>query len=173
MTILECRKLNKIFYQGDEEIHAVRDVDLSVDAGELVSLSGPSGCGKSTLLHLIGGLLPPTSGEITLDGERVDRLDKGSLADMRLNKIGFVFQAYNLVPVLTARENVEFILQLRGVGREERRQRALEALEIVGIVEVADRRPARPLDRRGGIRGSAYSILTGTRPPRVHCSPRR
>ncbi len=143
MSILECRRLNKIFRQGDEEIHAVRDIDLRVEAGELVSLSGPSGCGKSTLLHLVGGLLPPTSGEIEVDGRRVDRLSPGELADLRLEKIGFVFQAYNLVPVLSARENVEFILQLQGVGRDERRRRSMEALDIVGVAELAERRPAR------------------------------
>lgn len=141
--IVECVKVNKIFEQGDSQVHAVHDVSLAIQPGEFVSLSGPSGCGKTTLLHTISGLLPVTSGQITVDSERVDELDKAALADLRLQKIGFVFQAFNLVPVLSARENVEFILQLLGVAKSERRARANEALERVGLPDAADRRPAK------------------------------
>ena len=141
--IVQCVHVNKVFEQGDSQVHAVRDVTLVIEPGEFVSLSGPSGCGKTTLLHTISGLLPVTSGQITVDGDRVDELDKAALADLRLHKIGFVFQAFNLIPVLSARENVEFILQLLGVGKAERRERVNEALKQVGLPDVADRRPAK------------------------------
>ena len=141
--IIECVNVNKVFEQGDSQVHAVRDVSLVIEPGEFVSLSGPSGCGKTTLLHTISGLLPVTSGRIAVDSERVDELDKAALDDLRLHKIGFVFQAFNLIPVLSARENVEFILQLLGVGKSERRERVNGALQQVGLPDVADRRPAK------------------------------
>jgi putative ABC transport system ATP-binding protein len=106
-----------------------------------VSLSGPSGSGKSTLLNVIGGLDRPTQGEVILAGIPLNPLSAAALADLRLHKLGFVFQAYNLIPVLTALENVEFIMQLQNVAAAERRRRALEVLESLGIGELGDRRP--------------------------------
>jgi putative ABC transport system ATP-binding protein len=123
-------------------VRAVRELDLVVTEGEFVSLSGPSGSGKTTLLNLIGGLDRVTSGEITVAGRRIDALGSTELADMRLREIGFVFQAYNLIPVLSAYENVEFIMQLQGVAREERRSRAREILDEVGLAGLGERRPA-------------------------------
>ena len=122
-------------------MHALRGVDFSLSSSEFVSLSGPSGSGKSTLLNIVGGLDRQDEGIIELDGEELAPLSEGDLAALRLRKIGFVFQAYNLVPVLSALENVEFILQLQGVGSAERKERAGEALKSLGLSELQDRRP--------------------------------
>ena len=116
-------------------------MDFSLSSSEFVSLSGPSGSGKSTLLNIVGGLDRQDEGIIELDGEELAPLSEGDLAALRLRKIGFVFQAYNLVPVLSALENVEFILQLQGVGSAERKERAGEALKSLGLSELQDRRP--------------------------------
>ncbi len=110
--------------------------------GAFVCLSGPSGSGKTTLLNAIGGLDTPDSGEITVGDQRLDQLSRGELADLRLNSIGFVFQAYNLIPVLSARENVEFMMQVQGVPAEQRRQLADEVLAEVGLTGLEERRPA-------------------------------
>ena len=139
--IVICSKLSKVYGEGTTEVHALRDVDLEIRKGEFLSLSGPSGSGKTTLLNHIGGLDRPTSGEVTVDGQKLNELDKGTLADLRLKKIGFVFQAYNLIPVLSAYENVEFILQLQGVGSQQRRERAREMLAEVGLDGLGNRRP--------------------------------
>jgi len=122
-------------------VQALVDVDFDLSTGEFVSLAGPSGSGKSTLLNLIGGLDRPTSGEVRVDGVALSTLNEAELSDLRLNKIGFVFQAYNLIPVLSARENVEFIMQLQGVSVTERRERAAEMLDSLGIGDLAERRP--------------------------------
>jgi putative ABC transport system ATP-binding protein len=136
-----CRNVSKIYRQDSVAVHALSDLDLDIPRRDFVCLSGPSGSGKSTLLNLIGGLDRPTAGEITVDGKRVDRMGKGELARLRLHRIGFVFQAYNLIPVLTARENVEFVMQLQGVPAEERARKALEILKEVGLEGLEDRRP--------------------------------
>ncbi|MDE0658637.1 MAG: ABC transporter ATP-binding protein [Gammaproteobacteria bacterium] len=122
-------------------VHALRGVDFDLGAGEWVSLAGPSGSGKSTLLHVIGGLDQPTAGSVVVDGVEVTTLTAAELSDLRLHKIGFVFQAYNLIPVLSALENVEFILQLQGVDRAERRSRSQHALRSLGIADLEHRRP--------------------------------
>jgi putative ABC transport system ATP-binding protein len=142
-VLLETRGLKKTYVTGEVRTPALRGVDLRVADGEFTSIVGPSGCGKTTLLNLIGGLDRPTAGEVTLDGTRVDRAPEKELSRLRLNKIGFVFQAYNLFPVLTAAENVEYVMMLREVPAEERRQRALKLLRDVGLEEMADRRPTR------------------------------
>jgi putative ABC transport system ATP-binding protein len=139
--IVICSKLSKVYGEGATEVYALRDVDLEIRKGDFLSLSGPSGSGKTTLLNHIGGLDRPTSGDVTVDGRHLNELDKGALADLRLQKIGFVFQAYNLIPVLSAYENVEFILQLQGVGAQKRRERAREMLAEVGLDGLGDRRP--------------------------------
>jgi putative ABC transport system ATP-binding protein len=139
--VVTCRNVSRI-YDGDAvPVHALSDVDFDVAPAEFVSLAGPSGSGKSTLLNLIGALDRPTHGEVFVDGVALAGLNESQLADLRLAKIGFVFQAYNLIPVLSARENVEFIMQLQGVTATERRRRALDMLDSLGMADLADRRP--------------------------------
>jgi len=141
--IVNCQSVSKTYGEGTLEVHAVRDLNLSVTKGEFLSLSGPSGSGKTTLLNLIGGLDRVTGGEIIVDGQHIEHMAKGQLADLRLNRIGFVFQAYNLIPVLSAYENVEFIMQLQGVPAQERRRRAQEILNEVGLEGLGERRPSQ------------------------------
>jgi putative ABC transport system ATP-binding protein len=140
-TIVVARELTKIFHVGKLDVPALRGVNLVIGEGEFLALVGPSGSGKTTFLNLVGALDRPTSGELTVVGARVAELSKRERADLRLRSLGFVFQAYNLVPVLTALENVEFVLELRGMG-SERRTRALEALDELGLADLAHRRPA-------------------------------
>ncbi|OZG71082.1 macrolide ABC transporter ATP-binding protein [Hahella sp. CCB-MM4] len=142
-TILECKHLTKQYHQGDTTVNALQGVDVSFNKGEFVSISGPSGSGKSTLLHIIGSLEQPTDGDVILDGISLRNESRRELADIRLNRIGFVFQAYNLIPVLTAAENVEFILQLQGVDRQARRARSGELLKQVGLEGLENRRPGQ------------------------------
>ncbi len=139
--ILRTENLTKIYKLGNVETAALRGVHFEVHQGEFTAIVGPSGSGKSTLLHLLGGLDKPTLGKIWLEDKRVDRLRSIQLAGLRLKYIGFVFQAYNLIHVLTALENAAFVLQLQGVKRKERQQRAMEALSELGIAELANRRP--------------------------------
>ena len=143
MSSIRCVQLCKTFKQGDEIITGLDHVDIVINEGEFVCLSGPSGSGKTTLLNAIGGLDTPDSGEIHMDGIRVDQLAKGPLADMRLHHIGFVFQAYNLIPVLTAQENVEFVMQIQGVAAQQRAIKARAILNEVGLECMEDRRPAQ------------------------------
>jgi putative ABC transport system ATP-binding protein len=141
MTAIQCRQLCKTFVQGTQTITGLDGVSLDIEPGEFLCLSGPSGSGKTTLLNALGGLDTPDSGEITVAQQRLDQLSKGELADMRLHHIGFVFQAYNLIPVLSALENVEFVMQVQGVPAAERRARALQALADVGLEGLDGRRP--------------------------------
>ncbi|HEY5683239.1 MAG TPA: ABC transporter ATP-binding protein [Sulfuricaulis sp.] len=136
-----CHNVSKVYRQEAVAVQALTDINLDIPRLDFVCLSGPSGSGKSTLLNLIGGLDRPTTGEITVDGQRVDQLGKSELAALRLHKIGFVFQAYNLIPVLTARENVEFVMQLQGMEVAERAAKAREILKEVGLDGLEDRRP--------------------------------
>ncbi len=143
MSSIICTDLCKTFRQGDEIITGLDHVSIAIDEGDFVCLSGPSGSGKTTLLNAMGGLDTPDSGEIRVGDIQVDALGKGPLADMRLNHIGFVFQAYNLIPVLTARENVEFVMQVRGVSAAQRAERSFAILKEVGLEGLEDRRPAQ------------------------------
>ena len=143
MSAIHCHQLCKTFRQGDEIITGLDHVDISIEAGEFVCLSGPSGSGKTTLLNAIGGLDTPDSGEIRLGDIRIDQLERGPLADMRLHHIGFVFQSYNLIPVLSAEENVEFVMQVQGIPAAERRRKARDILREVGLEGMEDRRPAQ------------------------------
>ena len=143
MSTVRCIDLCKTYYQGDTEVHGLDHVSIDIEAGGFVCLSAPSGGGKTTLLNAIGGLDKPDSGEIWIGGERIDNLSKGELAALRLRRIGFVFQAYNLIPVLTARENVEFVMQVQGVAAAERRAKADAILEEVGLEGLGERRPAQ------------------------------
>jgi len=138
--IVTSRGVTKVFTLGSVQTQALRGVDLEVREGEFLALVGPSGSGKTTLLNLIGALDVPTAGALTVLDRRVAELTRGERAELRLRSIGFVFQAYNLVPVLTARENVEFVLELQGMGTG-RRRRATEVLEELGLGELADRHP--------------------------------
>jgi putative ABC transport system ATP-binding protein len=139
--VLQVKNLTKVYKVDAVETPALRGVSLEVGQGEFVALAGPSGSGKSTLLHLMGGLDRPTAGEVWLEGARIDGLNKTQLADLRLWNLGFVFQAYNLIPVLSALENAAFVLELRGEGKAEREGKALKALESLGMKAFADRRP--------------------------------
>ena len=141
--IIRCRGVEKIYRQGAIEVPALRGVDLAIAAGDFATLSGPSGSGKTTLLSLMSGLDRPTAGEITVDGQSLGGLDNNRLADLRLHRIGFVFQTYSLIPVLSAAENVEFILRLLGTPAAERQARAREVLAQVGLAGLEDRRPSR------------------------------
>ena len=139
--VVRCEGLSRTYQKEAVPVHALRDVDIEIYPGEFVSLSGPSGSGKSTLLNVIGGLDRPDAGRVVVDGVDLGELSESQLAQMRLHKLGFVFQAYNLIPVLTATENVEFIMQLQGVQAADRRKRAYEVLDVLGLGEMVDRRP--------------------------------
>ena len=138
--IIKASDVTKIYRNGPLESPALRGVTLQVQPGEFSAIVGPSGSGKTTLLNLMGALDAPTSGSISVLGQNIQGLSKRQRSDLRLHSLGFVFQAYNLIPVLTARENVEFVLELQGV-KEDRRQRALAMLDRVGLIDFADRRP--------------------------------
>lgn len=147
MTAVRCIDLCKTYRQGDQDIKALDHVSIEIAEGGFVCLSAPSGGGKTTLLNAIGGLDKPDSGEIYIAGQRIDTMGKGELAELRLRQIGFVFQAYNLIPVLSATENVEFVMEVQGVPANERRSKAYDILEEVGLAGLEDRRPA---DMSGG-----------------------
>ena len=136
-----CHRVDKIFQQGELAVHALSGIDLEIAGGGFVCLSGPSGSGKTTLLNMIGGLDRPSHGEITVADQRIDLMRMSELAELRLRHIGFVFQAYNLIPVLNARENVEFVMQLQGVPADERRALAMAILDEVGLKGMEERRP--------------------------------
>ncbi|MCF6272323.1 MAG: ABC transporter ATP-binding protein [Rhodobacteraceae bacterium] len=140
--IVSCRGITKVFGKGELAVHALRGIDLDIMEGDFATLAGPSGSGKTTLLNMVGALDHPTAGEVAIDGQPLSGMSKSALSDLRLNKIGFIFQAYNLVPVLSARENVEFVLRLLRVEPAERRRRADEALAEVGLQGMEGRRPS-------------------------------
>lgn len=141
MSIVRTEHLEKTYQDEGVPVRALKRVNLEVEKGEFLAIAGPSGSGKSTLLNLIGGLDEPTSGKVFLEGVDLATLSKGKLAQMRLSKLGFVFQAYNLIPVLTAAENVEFVLMQQGMPEKERRKKTIKLLEELDIGEYADRRP--------------------------------
>ena len=142
MSIVECRDINKTYHQGKIEVHALKGVTLSIDEGGFVALAGPSGSGKTTLLNIIGGLDQPDSGSVSVDGNTFEKMTQSELALLRLHRVGFVFQSYNLIPVLSAVENVEFVMLLQGVQAAQRRERAKAILDDVGLEAKYDRRPA-------------------------------
>ncbi len=142
MSSVRCVDLCKTYRQGDQDVKALDHVSIEIDEGGFVCLVAPSGGGKTTLLNAIGGLDIPDSGEVWVAEQRIDEMSKGELADLRLANIGFVFQAYNLIPVLTAQENVEFVMQVQGVPATDRREKSMAILEEVGLRGLEHRRPA-------------------------------
>lgn len=142
MSIVECIDIKKTYQQGKVEVVALGGVSLSIDEASFVALAGPSGSGKTTLLNIIGGLDAANSGRVVLSGNSFEKMNQSQLANLRLHNIGFVFQAYNLIPVLSALENVEFVMLLQGVPSAERRKRAKAILDDVGLEGRYDRRPA-------------------------------
>jgi len=142
MSIVECIEVSKTYHQGQIEIHALKNIDLSIARGEFLAVAGPSGSGKTTLLNLVGGLDRVDGGRIVVDGNAFEQMSQSQLAGLRLHKVGFVFQAYNLIPVLSAAENVEFVMLLQGIAADERRARAEAILDDVGLEGKYDRRPA-------------------------------
>lgn len=143
MKIIQIENLHKIYNGGSVSVHAVNGVDLAFEEGEFTAIVGPSGSGKTTLLNIMGGLDDATDGSVTIDGVKINSLSPRKLTDFRMKNIGFVFQAYNLIPVLTARENVEFIMHLQGAKKTERDTRTTELMKAVGLGEMMDRRPSK------------------------------
>jgi len=141
MSLIRLENLNKIYESQAGKVIAINGVSLDFKAGEFSSIVGPSGCGKTTLLNAIGGLDKPTSGKIWIDNTEITSMRDKALIDFRLKNIGFVFQAYNLIPVLSAIENTAFILELQGVEKRVRNERAMELLKAVGLEDKADSRP--------------------------------
>ena len=141
--VIHTEALTKIYDGGAVPVRAVHDVHLHIEPGEFTALVGPSGSGKTTLLNLIGGLDTPTSGKVWVNNVDISTLRKNELIDFRLNNIGFVFQAYNLIPVLTARENIEFVMLLQKQPRNAREKRVHQLLEETGLLDKADARPAK------------------------------
>ncbi len=141
MKVIELKSVEKTYNDSEIKVHAIRGVDLAFEEGEFTAIVGPSGSGKTTLLNMLGGLDKPTSGEIYIGGTKISDLKGSKLIDFRLHNIGFVFQSYNLIPVLTAKENVEFIMQMQGLPSRQRFMRAKELLESVGLGDRLDSRP--------------------------------
>jgi putative ABC transport system ATP-binding protein len=142
MNIVECIDVKKTYQQDKVEVKALNGITVSIQRGEFVALAGPSGSGKTTMLNIIGGLDTADSGRVIVDGNTLEEMTQSELANLRLRNVGFVFQAYNLIPVLSALENVEFVMLLQGVPAAERRDRAMAILDDVGLEDMYHRRPA-------------------------------
>ena len=141
--MIQTEKLNKTYKQGELKVKAVNNVNLKISDGEFTAIVGPSGSGKTTLLNCIGGLDKPTNGKVTIDGEVISSYPSNKMIKFRLNNIGFVFQAYNLIPVLSAKENIEMIMLMQGYDKQEREQRSNDLLNEVGMGNMSKRRPAQ------------------------------
>lgn len=147
MSLIECRELTRIYERGTEQIKPLDGLDLDIDQGSFIALMGPSGSGKTTLLNLLAGIDRPTSGSLAIDGKAIDALSRSALAEWRSTTVGYVFQLYNLVPVLTAYENVELPLLLHPLSRKERHRKVSAALDLV---DIADRHDHYPRQLSGG-----------------------
>jgi len=147
MALIELKKVTKIYDDTAVAVQALKEVDLKIEKEEFTAIVGPSGSGKTTLLNIIGGLDKPTSGNIIIDETDISTFKTDQMIDFRLHNIGFVFQAYNLIPVFTAKENVEFIMLLQGVEKEERER---NAVELLTAVDLSDRINSKPTELSGG-----------------------
>jgi len=143
MVVIKTENIKKTYNPKTIPVHALRGVDLTIEKGEFTAIMGPSGSGKTTLLNIIGGLDQPTEGKIEIGGQDISKLSDNKLIDFRKENIGFVFQAYNLIPVLTAKENVEFVMLLQNRSAEERDARTMELLEAVGLADKINNRPSQ------------------------------
>jgi putative ABC transport system ATP-binding protein len=141
MEILRTEKLEKTYQDNGVPVHAIKGIDLKIDRGEFLVIAGPSGSGKTTLLNLLGALDRPTNGKVFFENEDLTQKDKNQLSSIRLHKLGFIFQAYNLIPVLSALENIEFSMMLLKIPEKERESKALRLMDELGIKELADKRP--------------------------------
>ena len=141
-SVITTKNLSRHFQDGENIIKAVDDISLNIEAGEFTAIIGPSGSGKSTLLNLIGGLDNPTSGAVELSGTDIAKMSGSALSDFRRDHIGFIFQSYNLIPVLSAEENIEYIMLLQGIDTATRKKRVREMLHLVGLEGLGDRRPS-------------------------------
>jgi len=141
MNVIETKNLHKIYNSTQVAVKAVNGVDLAIEKGEFTAVVGPSGCGKTTLMNMVGGLDVPTEGSVKVNGVELSSLSSTKLIDYRLHNIGFVFQAYNLIPVLTVKENIEFIMQLQGKSKKECNDRVNEMLEAIGLTDKKNQRP--------------------------------
>ena len=141
MSVIKVKNLTKTYHETEVPVHAVNGINLEFEQGEFVAIVGPSGCGKTTLMNMIGGLEKPTSGSVIVDGRDMSELSSNALIDFRLKNIGFVFQAYNLIPVLKARENVEFIMQLQNWNKKQMEERSTSLLKSVGLGDKVNSRP--------------------------------
>jgi putative ABC transport system ATP-binding protein len=159
-TLVKIRDLHKVYYRGSEQIDVLQGVTIDIPAGDFLALMGPSGSGKTTLLNLIGGLDTPTKGAIEVGGDRIDTLSGGKLASWRSRHIGFVFQMYNLLPVLTAARNVELPLLLTKLGATDRKKRVQTALSVVGLAERANHYPRQLSGGQEQRVGIARAIVT-------------
>jgi len=159
-TLVKVRDLHKVYYRGSEQIDVLQGITLDIPAGDFLALMGPSGSGKTTLLNLIGGLDTPTKGSIEVGGDRIDTLSGGKLASWRARHIGFVFQMYNLLPVLTAARNVELPLLLTKLSSSDRKKRVLTALNVVGLGERANHYPRQLSGGQEQRVGIARAIVT-------------
>ena len=141
MEILRTEKLEKIYQDNGVPVHAIKGIDLKIEKGEFLVIAGPSGSGKTTLLNLLGALDKPTEGKIFFENEDLTKKDKNQLSSFRLHKLGFIFQAYNLIPVLSALENIEFSMMLFGIPENERENKAITLMDELGIKDLAHKRP--------------------------------
>lgn len=147
MKVIETKNLHKTYNETQVPVKAVNGIDLQIEEGEFTAIVGPSGCGKTTLMNMIGGLDQPSEGQVSINGQALNNLKSSQLIDFRLHNIGFVFQAYNLLPVLTVKENIEFIMQLQGKSHKECEQRVDEMLKQIGLT---DKKKQRPNQLSGG-----------------------
>ena len=141
MEILKTEKLEKTYQDNGVPVHAIKGIDLKIEKGEFLVIAGPSGSGKTTLLNLLGALDKPTNGKVFFENEDLTQKDKNQLSSIRLHKLGFIFQAYNLIPVLSALENIEFSMMLLGIPENERENKALTLMDELGIKDLAHKRP--------------------------------
>jgi len=160
MAQVELQAVSKTYVRGSEKIEVLQELDLKIEAGEFLALMGPSGSGKSTLLNLIGGLDRPTAGSVMVDSQRIDKMSRGQLADWRAAHVGFVFQFYNLLPVLTAQRNVELPLLLTKLSKAQRKAHVATALEVVGLTDRAQHFPRQLSGGQEQRAGIARAIVT-------------